>query len=80
MMKKLFLYSLLSLSPFMAAAQGGDVPVRFSIKGEGHRFTPTWGLDMAWEDANNVKRGVNHMGKENVGIVASSLKNFEGLS
>ena len=74
MMKKLFLYSLLSLSPLMAAAQAGDVPVRFSIKGEGHRFTPTWGLDMAWEDANNVKKGANHMGKENVGIGRSCFR------
>jgi len=63
----------------MATAQTGDVLISFSVNGEGHRFTPTWGLDMAWEDANNVKRGVNHMGKENVGIGRSCFRSTKPL-
>ncbi len=40
----------------------------FSMLSEGRRFEPTWGLDQAWISEQNLRKGVNHMGKENIGI------------
>ena len=59
---------------YLTAKAKSDVLVPFSLQAEGKRFKPTWGLDMAWEDANNVRRGVNHMGKDNVGIGRTSFR------
>ena len=63
-----------SSSIYLKAFEPSDVVIPFSIQAEGRRFTPTWGLDMAWEDANNVRRGMNHMGKENIGIGRTSFR------
>ena len=40
----------------------------FSMLSEGRRFEPTWGLDQAWISEQNLRKGINHMGKENIGI------------
>ena len=40
----------------------------FSMLSEGKRFEPTWGLDQAWISEQNLRKGINHMGKENIGI------------
>ena len=45
-----------------------QVSVAFSIQGEGQRFHPIWGLDQAWINEQNLRKGINHMGKENIGI------------
>lgn len=60
----------LYLTPFAKA----DVNMPFSVVAEGRRFQPVWGLDMAWEDANNVRKGINHMGVRNVGIGRTSFR------
>ncbi len=51
-----------------------DVTVPFSITGEGKRFSPTWGLDQAWINEQNLRKGLNHMGKENVGIGRTAFR------
>ena len=51
-----------------------DVTVPFDIKAEGKRFSPTWGLDQAWINAQNVRKGINHMGKENIGIARTAYR------
>lgn len=51
-----------------------DVSLSFGITAEGRRFEPTWGLDLAWINEQNVRKGVNHMGKENVGIGRTSFR------
>ena len=62
--------SSLSLSPQSKA----DVTIPFDILAEGKRFTPTWGLDQAWINAQNTLKGINHMGKQNIGIARSAFR------
>ena len=63
-----------SSSLYLPAYKKADVSMAFDTKGEGIRFQPTWGLDLAWINGQNLKKGVNHMGKENVGIGRSSFR------
>ncbi|MBQ7510838.1 MAG: RICIN domain-containing protein [Prevotella sp.] len=56
-----------------------DVTVPFSITGEGKRFDPTWGLDLAWISEQNVLKGINHMGKDNIGIGRSAFRFTKSL-
>lgn len=51
-----------------------DVSMLFDIHAEGQRFTPTWGLDQAWINEQNLRKGINHMGKENIGIGRSAFR------
>lgn len=62
-----------SSSIYLSAFKKADVTVAFDIKGEGKRYEPTWGLDQAWISEQNMKKGINHMGKENVGIGRSAF-------
>ena len=71
-----------SSSIYLEAAAKSDVMIPFSIQAEGKRFTPTWGLDVAWIPDSwhpNVEKGVNHMGKQNVGIGRSAFRFTKAL-
>jgi len=50
-----------------------DRTVSFSITDIGVSKPITWGLDLAWLDGNNVRRGIAFMGKERVKIIRSSF-------
>ena len=45
-----------------------DVTLAFDISQAGYRFSPTWGLDQAWISEQNLMKGINHMGRDNIGI------------
>ena len=66
-------------SQYLPAYAKPDVTVAFNISGEGHRFQPTWGLDQAWISEQNLMKGVNHMGKENIGIGRTAFRYTEVL-
>ena len=68
-----------SSSLYLPAFSKADVNVTFGIQNEGKRYQPTWGLDLAWINEQNLRKGVNHMGKENVGIGRSSFRVFSPL-
>ena len=68
-----------SSSQYLQAAAKSDVSLSFSTIAEGKRFEPTWGLDLAWINEQNMRKGVNHMGKENVGIGRTSFRVFSPL-
>ena len=63
-----------STSSFLSPTAASDRMVVFSISGEGKRFQPTWGLDQAWISEQNFRKGINHMGKENIGIGRSAFR------
>ena len=63
-----------SSSIYLAPAEKADVLLPFSVTAEGRRYQPIWGLDMAWEDANNIRKSINHMGKRNIGIGRTSFR------
>ena len=56
-----------------------DVTLSFDLSQEGHRFQPTWGLDQAWISEQNLRKGLNHMGRENVGIGRSCFRTKNAL-
>lgn len=66
-----------SSSQYLQALSKPDVSISFDIKGEGTRFDPTWGLDVAWIPSqwhHHVVTGINHMGKENIGIGRTAFR------
>ena len=63
-----------SSSLYLRATDKSDVSIVFDIKAEGKRYQPTWGLDLAWSWDRNLLSGLNHMGKENVGIGRTSFR------
>ena len=63
-----------SSSLYLRPTSKADVTVSFEIGAEGKRFTPTWGLDQAWVSEQNLKKGINHIGKENIGIGRSAFR------
>ena len=70
-----FIIFQLSSSPVMAQ----DVTIPFDLSQQGVRFQPTWGLDQAWISDQNMRKGINHMGKENVGIGRSCFRTVKAL-
>ena len=57
-----------SSSRYLPAYKKADVSLAFDVSAKGRRFEPTWGLDQAWINQQNLKKGINHMLKENIGI------------
>ena len=78
MMKKAVLVlSLIAMCSTASMAQ--DVTVAFDLSTQGQRFQPTWGLDQAWYSEQNMRKGINHMGKENIGIGRSCFRTTKPL-
>ena len=50
-----------------------DRTVFFNLSEEGISKPILWGLDLAWLDEVNIRRGIAFMGKENVDVVRSSF-------
>lgn len=63
-----------SSSLYLPAFTKADVTVAFDVNAEGKTFEPIWGLDQAWISEQNLKKGVNHMLKENVGIGRTAFR------
>jgi len=63
-----------SSSIYLPTYGKADVVLSYDIKAEGKRFEPVWGLDQAWKSEQNLKKGINHMGKENIGIGRSAFR------
>ena len=63
-----------SSSLYLRAQKKADVSVPYAISAEGKRFHPTWGLDQAWPNESNLLKGINHMGKENIGIGRTAFR------
>ena len=68
-----------SSSMYLPAWNKSDVTVAYDITAEGKRFQPTWGLDQAWISEQNMRKGINHMLKENVGIGRSAFRFSKAL-
>ena len=63
-----------SSSLYLHAQKKADVSVPYAISAEGKRFQPTWGLDQAWPNESNLLKGINHMGKGNIGIGRTAFR------
>ena len=68
-----------SSSRYLSAPAKPDVTVAFDVTAVGKRFEPTWGLDQAAIDAQVIKKGINHMGIENIGIGRTAFRFTDAL-
>ena len=69
-----------SSSMYLKPQAKSDVTLFYNVSGEGTRYQPTWGLDLAWPNEQNLRKGVRHIGLENVGIGRSAYRSTEALS
>ena len=56
-----------------------DTDVPFSLVDPGKKFPVRWGLDVAWISRQNVLKGINHIGKNNIYVVRGSFQTTEEL-
>lgn len=57
----------------MKAWKVPNCTIPFDINYEGEPFRIRWGMDTAWDDANNVKRGIAFIGKEQLELARVSF-------
>lgn len=69
-----------SSSLYLSAFPKADTDIPFAVSAEGKRFDPTWGLDLAWISNQNIMKGVNHMGADNIGIGRSAYRFTDPLT
>lgn len=63
-----------SSSLFLGAQAPADITVPFRWETTGVRLPMRWGLDVAWLNEQNMRKGVNFIGKENLSIARSSFQ------
>lgn len=66
--------SVTSSSYNLNASAATDRTVLYDISDEGTAKHMLFGLDTAWPSAENIKRGITYMGKENIDIVRASFQ------
>ncbi|HLP05072.1 MAG TPA: hypothetical protein VK152_06560, partial [Paludibacter sp.] len=71
--------SVTSVSSYLVAQPVPDRTVSFNIADAGVSKPITWGLDLAWLDEVNIRRGVAFMGTDKVGLVRSSFTPTDSL-
>ncbi|NLK47327.1 MAG: hypothetical protein GX296_00790 [Bacteroidales bacterium] len=71
--------SVVSTSDFFVAQPAADRMVAFDVEDEGVSTPITWGLDLAWLDENNIRRGVAFMGIDNVEVIRASFQPIRPL-
>lgn len=54
-----------------------DNSLFFSTSGQGQQMPILWGLDTAWPDEANIRRGVRFIGAENIGIARVSFQPWD---
>lgn len=66
-------------SLFLAPTSGAETIVPFSLSSPGIQLPVRWGLDVAWLNEQNIRKGINFIGKENLSIARSSFQMNEPL-
>lgn len=70
---------VVSCASFLKARQKADVVVPYRYLDEGVETPIEWGLDLAWLDEGNIRRGVNYVGKDMIDIVRTSFRASESV-
>lgn len=53
--------------------------VPFAISDPGKKLPIRWGLDVAWVSEQNIRKGINHIGKENLSLVRGCFQTTYAL-
>lgn len=64
----------ISSSIYLSPKAPGATLVPFSINDNGIKLPVRWGLDVAWVNEQNVRKGINHIGKDNISIMRGSFQ------
>ncbi len=64
----------LSSSIYLVPQAQTDVVVPFRPTDSGLRLPVRWGMDVAWNNEQNMRKGINFIGKENLTIARSSFQ------
>ena len=57
-----------------------DCTVPFYISDPGKQLPIRWGLDVAWMSEQNMRKGINHIGKENLSLVRGCFQTTYALT
>lgn len=52
----------------------------FDIEAEGKKLPVRWGMDVAWANEQNVRKGANHIGKADISLVRGSFQTTKPLT
>ena len=63
-----------SSSDYLKIPKTADAIVPFSISDQGKKLPVVWGLDTAWPNESNMMKGVNHIGRKDIGIARVSYQ------
>ena len=56
-----------------------DCTVPYAISATGKKLPIRWGLDVAWISEQNIRKGVNHIGKDNLSLVRGCFQTTYAL-
>lgn len=59
---------------FLQPRPAADVTIPFSINAVGRQLPVRWGLDVAWLNEQNMRKGINFIGKENLSMARGSFQ------
>lgn len=68
-----------SSSLFLQAEAQTDVVIPFRVQDKGVKLPIRWGMDVAWNNEQNMRKGINFIGKENLSIARSSFQMNQAL-
>lgn len=68
-----------STSKYLIAQPIADKTITFSTTDTGILKPIIWGLDLAWLSEENIRRGINYLGKERINIIRSSFTPTDSL-
>ena len=57
-----------------------DIVVPFAPSDDGVQLPVRWGMDVAWLNEQNMRKGINHIGLANLSLVRSSFQTTEALN
>ena len=60
--------STASANDYLKANKRTDATILFNTNDKGVKTPVVWGLDTAWPDEGNIRRGVNFIGAEHLGV------------
>lgn len=66
--------AIITSSSDLTIQQPTDVTIPYNIEDEGKAMPIIWGMDTAWPDEGNMKRGIAFIGAENLGTARASFQ------
>ena len=71
--------AVIAFSALCCIEAGAQVPLIFSPSDPGIQLPVRWGMDVAWVSKQNMQKGINHIGLDNLSVVRGSFQATEPL-